>query len=216
MESLIDQVLASPKAPSIIDELQVRMAEEKAKREAFYAWLDEDKKAEFVNGEVVVHSPVRKWHTLVTKRLLILLDLYVTINNLGFVGVEKTLIKLRRNDFEPDLCFFPKEIADQFKEDQMYFPAPSLVVEVLSSNEDHDRVVKYQDYEANGVKEYWIINPKEQFVEQYKLNEEGKYELLLKSSSGDIESYEVKGFRIPIKAMFDEAENLRVSKELLG
>ena len=215
MESLIDQVLASPKAPSIIDELQVRMAEEKAKREAFYAWLDEDKKAEFVNGEVVVHSPVRKWHTLVTKRLLILLDLYVTINNLGFVGVEKTLIKLRRNDFEPDLCFFPKEIADQFKEDQMYFPAPSLVVEVLSSNEDHDRVVKYQDYEANGVKEYWIINPKEQFVEQYKLNEEGKYELLLKSSSGDIESYEVKGFRIPIKAMFDEAENLRETKELL-
>lgn len=38
--------------------------EESQKREAFYGWLTPDKKAEFINGEIVVQSPAKKRYTI--------------------------------------------------------------------------------------------------------------------------------------------------------
>ena len=54
-----------------------------------------------------------------------------------------------------------------------------------------------------------------ELLEQY-LPQEGRYELALKSGSGEVVSVVVPGFRIPIRALFDEAENLRVLRALLA
>ncbi|MEM6316680.1 MAG: hypothetical protein AAF960_03365 [Bacteroidota bacterium] len=51
-------------------------------------------------------------------------------------------------------------------------------------------------------------------MEQYILIG-GKYELQLKASEGTIKSVAVKGFHIPIKAIFDEQENLKALQNLL-
>lgn len=41
----------------------------------------------------------------------------------------------------------------------MYYPAPNLVVEVLSkSTESRDRGVKFSSYKEDGVKEYWLLD----------------------------------------------------------
>ncbi len=43
---------------------------------------------------------------------------------------------------------------------QSKFPAPDLIVEVLSeSTEANDRGIKFEDYAAHGVVEYWIVDP---------------------------------------------------------
>ncbi|GAB2598351.1 Uma2 family endonuclease [Spirosoma areae] len=43
----------------------------------------------------------------------------------------------------------------------MKLPAPDLVIEVLSkSTARRDRGVKFTDYAANGIAEYWIVNPR--------------------------------------------------------
>jgi len=47
---------------------------EQQKREQFYEQNTEQKKAEFINGEIIVHSPVKIEHTIVGKLLLRLLD----------------------------------------------------------------------------------------------------------------------------------------------
>ena len=48
--------------------------------------------------------------------------------------------------------------------------APDLVVEVLSpSTAKRDKVEKKNAYERGGVKEYWIVSPKEGIVDQYVL-----------------------------------------------
>ena len=51
----------------------------------------------------------------------------------------------------------------------MRFPAPDLVVEVLSvSTVVIDCGVAFEDYAAHGVGGYWMIDPDTKTVEQYR------------------------------------------------
>ena len=171
---------------------------------------------EFINGEIVFQSPVKLRHNTAMKSISGLLNAIVVKRSLGYVGVEKILVSLTRNDYEPGICFFAAEKARHFAPAQMQFPPPDFVVEILSaSTERHDRETKFQDYAAHGVLEYWIVDPESAFVEQYVLRDE-EYELVLKSNDGIIESAAVDGFRIPIKSIFDEAENLAALKMIVS
>jgi Uma2 family endonuclease len=97
----------------------------------------------------------------------------------------------------------------------MKFPAPDLVVEVLSdSTEAIDRGVKFEDYALHGVAEYWLVDPEQESVEQYLLGEE-TYELAVKVKSGTIQSVVVPGFEIPVRAIFDPAEQFTALQALL-
>ena len=165
-----------------------------------------------------MHSPARNRHLTAKLALATLLNAYVQIHNLGAVRDEKCLCVFPRNDYEPDIVFFGVEKASRFHSDTMKFPVPDFVVEVLSeTTERRDRGVKFEDYEAHGVLEYWIIDATEgrELVEQYLL-EEGRFQLRLKSGSGEIASPIIPGFRIPIRAIFDSQENLATLKTLLG
>jgi Uma2 family endonuclease len=88
---------------------------------------------------------------------------------------------------------------------------------VLSKNKKslkRDTETKFNDYEQHGVGEYWMIDPEAETVEQHLLKD-GKYALELKSGEGTIHSREIEGFAIPIRAIFDENENLAVLRKLL-
>lgn len=79
------------------------------------------------------------------------------------------------NIFVPDLCVVLKE-HEQILANRVYIDgAPDMVVEVLSkSTLKKDIPVKKDIYEAQGVREYWIINPWAKSVEVYLLRD-GKY-----------------------------------------
>lgn len=216
-KSLLTRILDRPDAPQLLETARAKLQAEKARRQHFYNDITEQEKAEFINGEVIIHSPVRKAHNEASAFLLQLLNPFVRKHQLGFVGYEKIMVSLSRNDYEPDLCFFGNEKAAAFIPEQTLFPAPDLVVEVLSKGtEQNDRGIKYQDYQAHGVGEYWMIDPEQQTVEQYRLNESDRYELILKAGEGSITCAVVPGFRIAIRAIFDETENLRELGRLLG
>ncbi len=209
MEPAVQELLNSPKLALHVDTFTRVLEEERQRREHFYNEVTEYEKAEFINGEIIVHSPVKKRHTEAGKLLIRLLDLYVQIMDLGFLGYEKVLITLTRNDYEPDLCFFKKEKAQALTRDQMKYPAPDFIAEILSpSTAERDRGIKFEDYAAHGVGEYWLIDPEAEVVEQYVL-EDGQYALRLKSGSGEIESAMIDGFLFPVRALFDDAANLR-------
>lgn len=214
MDLLLEPILQSPRFPEYLGELQRVAREEAERRRRFYEEMTPEQKVEFINGEVLMHSPANAKHIQITRRLSGLIGTFVGLNELGWVGVEKALISLTRNDYEPEICFFDRETAAGFADNQMKFPAPSFVVEVLSpSTAKVDRGVKFNDYAAHGVREYWIIDPEPEIIEQYLLNADGAYELEAKVHEGIIESRAIPGFRIPSMAAFREADNLVALKQ---
>ncbi len=155
MHELAVQILESSQAPQIIRQVQAALADETTRRQAFYEWLTDDVKAEFINGEVVVHSPSLHRHNATVLFLGTLLNAFVMDRNLGMVLVEKALVELTRNSYEPDICYFGPAKSASIQPDQLYYPAPDLVVEVLSkSTRKIDRETKFEDYAAHGVAEY--------------------------------------------------------------
>ncbi len=216
MEKLLEPLIHSPKLPAYVRQLEAALAEEGRRRQAFYETMKEGDKVEFINGEVVMHSPVKLLHNDASFTLAMLVRAFVDKNKLGVVGHEKLMVSLTRNDYEPDVCYWSNEKAALFKPDQLRFPAPDFIAEVLSeSTEAVDRGVKFEDYAANGVKEYWIVNPEAQIVEQYLL-EAGEYKLAIKTDTGVIKSAAISGFAIPARAIFDSAERQKALRDLLG
>lgn len=97
----------------------------------------------------------------------------------------------------------------------MKFPGPALITEVLSpSTEENDRGIKFKDYALHGVSEYWIVDPEEQFIEQYILNDD-TYKLKMKSSTGILKSPVLTGFEIPVESIFNKEKNLEVLTNFL-
>lgn len=193
----------SPDLAILVEEAQKILHENNQKRIDFYNKIKESDKAEYVNGEAIFHSPVKARHALVSSNLSYLINHHIKSKNIGGrLYIDSVMIELTRNSYEPDLCFFRKEIADKFKDDQMLFPAPDFVVEILSpSTENIDREIKYRDYAQHGVKEYWIIDPERQTIEQYQLKNT-EYELQVKLNKGLIESKVIEGFQADLADIF--------------
>lgn len=202
-EGILEKLVESPNALKIIEAAQTIFENEKMERQKFYNLIHENTKAEFINGEIVFHSPAKLRHWDVAMKLSSLLHIYVRNKKLGIVGVEKVMIRLTRNDYEPDICFFSKMSAAEFTTDQMLFPAPDFVVEILSdSTEKVDRGIKFIDYAAHGVFEYWIVDPLKKTIEKYRL-QNGEYSLEVKlQSQGKLQSDAVEGFIIELEELF--------------
>jgi Uma2 family endonuclease len=199
---LLKPLLASPELPQLIAALHAEWQEEQRRRHAFWKDVDEGRKAEFIQGEIIYYSPVYGRHWMVSTNLVRWLVPYVYDRQLGKVGVEKVMIRLTRNDYEPDLCFWRAERAAAFGATQSVFPPPDFVVEILSdSTRERDRGLKWEDYARHGISEYWIIDPDDQTLEQWLLAE-GRYALACKLREGSVEARALPGFRLALADLF--------------
>lgn len=213
--AMVQQLLHYPQLPLVVQEFQSVLQAEREKRARFYKEMSEEQKVEFINGEVIVHSPVKLRHSVASQNLFTYLNVFVALRGAGYVGHEKVLITLSRNDYEPDIVYFGPEKAQTFTPDQMKFPAPDFIVEVLSpSTKAIDRGIKFQDYAAHGVAEYWIIDPDAELVEQYIL-EGDAYHLHVKANTGTIYSVVLEGFAVPVRAIFDETKRIAAVRAML-
>lgn len=213
--ALLDSLVNAPDFFQQLEKLNERAQTERELRLKFYETITEQEKAEFISGEVVFQSPAKLRHSQASDQLYRLLSSYVDAHDLGMVRHEKLLISLSRNDFEPDICFFTKERSQAFQPDQMKFPAPDFVVEVLSgSTEARDRGIKMSDYAAHGVREYWLVDPKLEQVEVFLL-ENGRFRGVAIYGSGEIESAVITGFRIRVRGVFDAQTNLLELRRLM-
>jgi Uma2 family endonuclease len=219
MNITVEKILRQPNAAIIAQELANSIEAEHARRLEFYAWIDEHTKAEFINGQIVIHSPVKRKHWRITDLFSSLLSVYVRIKQLGVVGTEKVMVSLTRNDYEPDIVFFNQEKSSLFSEDQVLFPAPDFVVEILSKKTQKiDKTIKKDDYALHGIQEYWIIDPNKQTIEQYLLlkpTDKIYFEPYRYQLGEEITSKVIEGFTIPVAAIFDEKENVIALQNLV-
>ncbi len=216
LETLLAPLRHSPRLVEAVDVLQHQLEQEKKRRRRFYEEMTPAQKIEFIDGDVVLHSPARNKHLDATKHILKLLDTYVSLHGLGTVKAEKCLCVFPRNDYEPDVVFFGTEKTAGLTDETMRFPIPDLAVEVLSdSTAARDRGVKFEDYAAHGVAEYWIVDSDQAILEQYLPGPDGEYTLRLKSSSGTVTSVAIPGLAMDIEAFFDSAKNLAALRRLV-
>lgn len=208
--------MESPRLPEIVDDLRGRLAAERTARRKFYEEIGDGEKWEFINGQAIMPSPDTVRNIEVRSLVENLLGNHVRTRGLGAVLSEKGLCVFPRNDFMPDVLFFAPAKAAALRPRQLKLPPPDLAVEVLSpSTAKRDRGVKFQDYEAHGVGEYWIVDADREVVEQYVLAD-GAFVRRLKSGAGELVSAVVPGFRVPVRALFDPAANLAALRALLA
>ena len=77
---------------------------------------------------------------------------------------------------QPDICV----ICDKKKLDEKgCLGAPDWIIEITSpSTAKKDLNEKFNLYESSGVKEYWVVFPKDRYISVYFLNDKGVYELV--------------------------------------
>lgn len=102
---------------------------------------------------------------------------------------------------QPDICV----ICDPEKLDERgCIGAPDLIVEILSpGNSTKELKDKFEVYEENGVKEYWLVDPTEKAIFIYLLNNEHKF-VGLKPVTEDqiLRSTVLSGFEMPVADVF--------------
>lgn len=213
--AILESMLQSPALPELIQAGLRAFEDEQKLRQKFYADITPEHKWEFIQGEVIMHSPALNRHLVASQFLFGLLDAYARVKKLGLVRHEKAMTSFPRNDYEPDVLFFGIAKAALTGPDTLRFPIPDLIAEVISpSTEKRDRGIKFQDYALHGVGEYWIIDTVAETVELYRLSGEA-YAPTTRQTEGLLSSDVVPGFEIPVRAIFDEAANMAALRDIL-
>jgi Uma2 family endonuclease len=177
---------------------RARMTEDEFERWA----MSEGVRAEWVEGEVILMSPVSYDHTNILEWLMWLMKTYTTKHQLGEVHGPEYMNRLKGRRLLPDIFFVSKGREDLFTKN--YFSgAADLIVEIVSpDSQSRDRRDKYLDYQSNGVREYWIIDPISEAVEFFELRD-GKY-VVIRPKNGVIRSVVLNGFWLQIDWMWQK------------
>ncbi len=133
---------------------------------------------EIIDGVHIVNAAPNTIHQHVSKRLQYQLYTKIELAGLGVLFNAPVDVQLSEFDVvQPDLVIVLNENVRKITLTKIKV-APNLVVEILShSTSELDRTVKKELYERAGVQEYWIVDPYEQSIQQWVL-ENGKYSLL--------------------------------------
>ena len=161
----------------------------------FLDWLTPERRADLIDGEIFMHSPVSIRHADLLNFFDGLLRSWVDAHNLGRLYREVVAVRLAsRNVFLPDLAFVREDRRAIIRENHID-GAPDLVVEVLSNRTaDRDVGPKFAEYEQHGVSEYWVLDPDTLAHRFYRRDGE----ILVEYADGEarIDSTVVNGFSL--------------------
>jgi Uma2 family endonuclease len=145
-------------------------------------------------------------HQLVAQNLEFLLVQFVRATGCGRVVHAPVDVVLgagpAREVVQPDIVFVSTRRAAIITEPEIA-GAPDLVIEVLSRGTmSRDRGYKKALYARSGVREYWIVNPKERTIEMLRLGR-GGFEKAVRYGLGDeLVSAVAPGLRVPLVEVF--------------
>jgi len=135
-------------------------------------------RTEIVDGELVMSPTPSGRHQKICTLLGVHIGSFVLEQGLGeFFSSAFHVILDEHVHYEPDLCFVSNARKSAVKENFIE-GSPDLIIEVISeSNRTHYTVAKFRHYEQYGVREYWLVDPREGVISVWHL-EHGRYALL--------------------------------------
>ena len=173
-----------------------------------YSALSNDgKRYEIVNGVLyTVPTSLSGWHQIATGQMYFYLMLRIKYASIGKVYIAPFDVILSSNTVvQPDVLVVLNENRVEYTPEHTIRGVPDLIVEVLSrATENYDSHEKSDAYAAGGVKEYWLVHPKNRTIEVLLL-ENNKYNSI-GTFSGEqvILSKVVPDFPVPVKQFFED------------
>ncbi|MFN8538416.1 MAG: Uma2 family endonuclease [Thermomicrobiales bacterium] len=164
----------------------------------FLARVNDSLHAEWIDGEVVIFMPPNDRHQALVSLLDTLLTLFVRVYGLGIVRVSPYQMRATPDGpaREPDLLFVAQAHLDRVTPNRLVGPA-DLVIEIISDESvARDRVEKFYEYQAVGILEYWLIDPRlgKERIDIYRLDDQGKYRAVLPDTTGRYTTPLLPGF----------------------
>lgn len=164
----------------------------------FEAWLataPDSRITEWVGGEVIEMSPVSVQHDDIAQWLITMLRLFLRVKPLGSLRAAPFALRLQQSDRgrEPDLMFVSNERAPQVHDSYAEGPVDAVWEIVSPESVARDRGEKFVEYEQEGIREYWLIDPTREQLELFRLGEDDHYHAIL-PQGGKIESTVLPGF----------------------
>ncbi|HFE65168.1 MAG TPA: Uma2 family endonuclease [Caldithrix sp.] len=168
-----------------------------------YLRLDDDKRYEIINGELIMTPSPLSVHQRILVELTSLFHVFVRGKNLGTVFCAPTdVVFSEKNIFQPDILFISKENQKIIKEKNIE-GAPDLIVEILSpSTALNDLTIKKDVYQESGVKELWYVSPDEKSVVIYQNSEKGFKQLATGKGDEKVQSKLLEDFSVQLKELF--------------
>lgn len=181
----------------------------------YLVWND-DKRWELIYGQPTCMSPAPgRQHQQISKLLGRQIDTYLSDKSceMYYAPFDVRLVETKENvsdDYidtvvQPDIVV----VCDSEKlDDKGCKGSPDLIVEILSpSTARMDMTVKFDLYQHFGVKEYWIVHPKDQTILVFKLLESGLYGVPERYCAEDTIAVILLGdLQIDLKKVFQSAE----------
>ena len=170
---------------------------ERVTAEEFFKYAPDDKKAELIDGVMIVSPPPLDAHERVQGFLYTLLRMFVEIFDLGEVRGSRTAVMLTEGHiFEPDILFIARDRLDIIEERGMK-GAPDLVIEILSaSTAERDRGVKFHTYERAGVRELWLIDPYGPAGTEFYQRQGDIFKPVMPDAAGVVQALALPGFKL--------------------
>ncbi|HPH93046.1 MAG TPA: Uma2 family endonuclease, partial [Ferruginibacter sp.] len=160
---------------------------EQLDKNALYTYADYgswrfEQMVELIKGKLFILSPApaSRHQSILSGLAAQILPHFIKTPCKSFLApFDVRLIKEKKEDkdivtvVQPDICV----ICDASKIDERgCLGSPDWIIEILSpATAKKDYNEKFNLYEENGVREYWVVNPDANVVDQYVLDESGKY-----------------------------------------
>lgn len=164
-------------------------------------------RAEFIDGEIILQATPTLQHQNIIGNLLFEFKKYFKGKICKpFIAPFDIILKKENEEIkrvQPDLFI----LCDDFDiSKNEFYGVPTLIVEVVSpSNASDDYIKKLNLYMKFGVKEYWIISPKNQNVHIFVFNKETKTynEPIVYFKDDIVNSTLFDGLSMELKSIFD-------------
>jgi Uma2 family endonuclease len=186
-------------------------SEQRLTPEEFFAWLQERpyndvNRYELIHGRIAMTPGADFFHGSTEARLVRYLATHVEARGLGTVLGSSVGYDLPSGDMlEPDVSFVSNErlAAGPAPEHGRHARlVPDLVIEILSrSTAKRDRGVKKEIYAANGVREYWLVDPVRRRVTIFQRGDEG-FDDGTVFTSGRVTSLVLAGLDFDVEALW--------------
>jgi Uma2 family endonuclease len=159
----------------------------------------DDRKAELINGVMVIAPAPLDIHEKLFGFLFSLLRDYIEEHDLGEVRGSRTGVELAAEEvYQPDILFVAHDRLGIIERKGLV-GAPDLVIEILSAGTaSYDRGDKLRTYERAGVRELWMIDPYGPVGTEFYQIVEGRFLPTTPDAQGVLHSIAIPGFLIDV------------------